>query len=185
MDTMTDRPPIAAHLLSGFRYGHRADAHRVAVARRPAARTQPDIDDAAATGLRVDVEVVRQPLYRPKARTRRTRGRVTVCHRPRDVGHSGPAIDGDDFQLAAGKPCHRPHQNLSILGMFDQIRSQLRRDEPGAVAVFLAQANGARDLPREEARRGRLARLGDGNRAVKRDYFHRAMTTRVPLPGVD
>src|SRR5262245_51960926 len=93
-----DRPGVSARHLAGLRQANGADLERrrTVSARRPS-RPQLREERGAFTRYRINVELIRESLYRPQPGTRAAGGGIAVAQTFANVGYAGPLVQNQHF----------------------------------------------------------------------------------------
>src|SRR5687767_9244034 len=140
-----DRPGVAARHFAGFRQANGADLkrRRMASARR-LSRPQLRYERRAFAGSRINVEHIRESLYRPKPGARAAGCGKAVAQTFPDVGYAGALIQSQQFNDRDAAAVESARQQLSLRSMLDQIARSLSHHDRNSADVAFIKTDGLR-----------------------------------------
>src|SRR5262245_20726674 len=140
-----DRPGVSTRRLAGLRQANDADLkrRRTVSARRPS-RPQLRDERAAFARYRINVELIRESLYRSQPGTRAAVGGIAVAQTFANVGHAGALVQSQHFTSRDAVALESARQQLPLRGVLDQIGRGFRHHKRDSANVILSKTNGPR-----------------------------------------
>src|SRR5262245_62789260 len=137
-----DRPGVSARHLAGLRQANGSDPERSrADSARRLSRPQLRDERGAFTRCRINVELIRESLYRPQPGARAAGGGIAVAQTFANVGYAGALIQNQHFNSRDAVAVESARQHLTLRGVLDQIGRCLSHHKRNPADVALTETD--------------------------------------------